>query len=323
MRPWSQSRYLALLPADACFMEHKTLRYTVGALCLALAATGASVPLDTASAAGGPAPIRETSWTHALSQLPALTSAVHQRHVVALAGAKKALQVDAVAADTLFESSKGKATDESRRLLAVERNRSYSLVMVSDDEAVLPIAQQQLAASVKVVQGEVAAWEEAEAKRIAEEARIAAEAAAAAQAAAAHHSGGRKGSSVPVPGQTPQQYLEGIASAYSGSISWTATPCGRAASGCYQGGSTLYISTSLYASWDKAKGRGRNVVIHEASHMIIQAKCGTVLLGGSRFENVTDAYAVLIGASAGTGYGYNDNDMALATAALGGQCLEG
>jgi hypothetical protein len=57
--------------------------------------------------------------------------------------------------------------------------------------------------------------------------------------------------------------------------------------------------------------------------MLIQWKCGTVLLGGSRFENVTDAYAVLLGASAGTGYGYNDNDMALASAAIGGTCLEG
>ena len=56
--------------------------------------------------------------------------------------------------------------------------------------------------------------------------------------------------------------------------------------------------------------------------MIIQGKCGTVLLGGARFENVTDAYSVLLG-GAGSGYGYNDNDMALASAALGGQCLEG
>ena len=56
--------------------------------------------------------------------------------------------------------------------------------------------------------------------------------------------------------------------------------------------------------------------------MIIQNKCGTVLLGGTRFENVTDAYSVLLG-GAGSGYGYNDNDMALASAALGGLCLEG
>ncbi|NTV38550.1 MAG: hypothetical protein HGA51_01125 [Demequinaceae bacterium] len=305
-------------------MGKKSLRYAVGALCLALAAAVATVPLDTAAAAGISTPVNETSWTHAMSQLPEMTKVVHARHVIALADAKTALQADVRTADALFESSKGKATDESRKQLAVERNRASALVMVSDDEAAPAVAQERLAAVADKVTTEVAAWEAAEAARIAEEARVAAEAAAAAQAAAARHPGGRKGSSgTPAAGQTPQQYLEGIAGSYGGSISWTATPCGRAAAGCYQGGSTLYISTSLYGSWSTAQGRGRNVVIHEASHMIIQWKCGTVLLGGARFENVTDAYAVLLGASSGTGYGYNDNDMALAKAALGGQCLEG
>jgi hypothetical protein len=126
-------------------------------------------------------------------------------------------------------------------------------------------------------------------------------------------------------GQTPEQYLEGIAGAYGASISWSDSPCGHFAGsigGCFQGGSTIYVSTGAYASWSSAQGRGRNVVLHETSHKIIQALCGTVLLGGARFENVTDAYSVLLGGG-GTGYGYNDNDMALAQAAHGGQCLAG
>lgn len=308
-------------------MGQKRLRYAAGVLCLALAAAVASVPFDTAAAASVTAPVGQSSWTHAMKQLPEMTRVVHQRHVIALADAKTALQADVRAADELFESSKGKATEESRRLLAVERNRASSLVVLSDDEAAPPVEQGQLEIVVENVKAEVAAWEVAEAARVAEEARLAGEARAAEEArvaaAASGHSRGHRGSGGAVSGQTPQQYLEGIASSYGASISWTDSPCGRAASGCYQGGSTLYVSTSMYSSWDRAKGRGRNVVLHEASHMIIQNKCGTVLLGGSRFENVTDAYAVLLGAGSGTGYGYNDNDMALASAAIGGQCLEG
>lgn len=311
-------------------MGQKQLRYAAGALCLALAVAVATVPFDTAAARGAQLAAKETSWTHAVNQLPELTRVVHNRHVIALADAKTALQADVRTADALFESSKGKATDESRRRLAVERNRASALVMVSDDEVAPVVEQRQLAVVVETVKGEVAAWEEAEAKRIAEEARIAAEAAeaaAAAQAAAASHTSGHKSSGGAASGQTAQQYLEGIASSYGGSISWSDSPCGRgtggAVGGCYQGGSTVYVSNSAYGSWNTAEGRGRNVVLHEVSHMIIQSKCGTVLLGGARFENVTDAYAVLLGAGSGTGYGYNDNDMALATAALGGQCLEG
>lgn len=301
-------------------MGTKSLRNVVGVLCLGFVASVASMPVDTAAAAGAPVPVKETSWSHALSQLPELTRVLHARHVVALADAKTALAAEVRAADGLFASSKGKASDESRMKLAVERNRAYSIVMVSDDEDAPAVAAAPLAAMVETVKAEVTAWEVAEAARIAEAARVAAAQAAAAQAAS--NTSSRSRSSAPVAGQTAQQYLEGIASSYGASISWTGTPCGRAAAGCYQGGSTLYVSTDLYSSWSRAKGRGRNVVLHEASHMIIQRKCGTVLLGSSRFENVTDAYSVLLG-GAGTGYGYNSNDMAIAQAALGGTCLEG
>ena len=214
-------------------MGKNQLRYAAGALCLALAAAVASVPFDTAAAQGAPLAAKETSWTHAIAQLPEMTRVVRQRHVIALTDAKTALAADVRVAEELFASSKGKATDESRRLLAVERNRAYSLVMVSDDEKAPPVAQEQLAAVAEVVTGEVAAWEAAEAARIAEEARVAAEAAAAAAQAAAQasHSSGRKASTASAAeaaGQTPQQYLEGIAGSYGGSISWTGTPCGRA-----------------------------------------------------------------------------------------------
>lgn len=308
-------------------MGIKQIRYAAGALVMVLAVGVAAMPSDTASAVAAPIEVRETSWSHALSQLPEMTRVARQRHVVALTEVRVELRVAVRAADDLFESSKGKATEESRRKLAVERNRAYSVVMLTDDPAEPPVAQETLTAMIETVKAEVVAWEEAEARRIAEEARLAEEARQAA-AAAASRSGGKKGSasSAQASGQTAQQYLEGIAAAYGGSISWSDAPCGRGAgsvSGCYQGGSTVIVSSSAYSSWNTAKGRGRNVVLHEVSHMLIQWKCGTVLLGGTRFENVTDAYAVLLGASSGTGYGYNDNDVALASAAIGGTCLEG
>jgi hypothetical protein len=308
-------------------MGLKQLRYAAGVVCLTLAATVGSVPVDRAAAAGVTLPAKETAWTHAISQLPELAREVEARKIVALADAKTSLRADVRTADDLFDSSQGKATDESRRALKVESNRAYSLVILSDDVTAPPIEQVQLKAAIENVKGEVAAWEAAEAKRIAEEARLAAEAAAAASAAAAAASRPtvHKASAASPSGQTPEQYLEGIAGSYGASISWSGSPCGHFAGsigGCFQGGSTIYVSTAAYGSWSSAQGRGRNVVLHETSHMIIQGKCGTVLLGGARFENVTDAYSVLLGGG-GTGYGYNDNDMALASAALGGQCLAG
>lgn len=301
-------------------MGTKQLRYAAGALGLALATGVAAMPLDSAAAAGFGAPTKQTSWSHAVNQIPEVTQALHLRHVVALANAKLSLRSEVRTAEDLFASSKGKATDASRRTLAVERNRAYALVMLSDDPAAPPVQQKQLSAAVDVVKVEVAAWEEAEAKRKAEEAR----AAERARQAALSSKGGSRAARAQAAGQTPQQYLEGIAASYGASISWSSSPCGRfgggTVGGCYQGGSTIIVSDGAYASWSKAQGRGRSVVIHEASHMIIQKKCGTVLLGGSRFENVTDAYSVLLGGG-GTGYGYNDDDMALAQAAVGGQCL--
>src|SRR5690606_27291034 len=119
---------------------------------------------------------------------------------------------------------------------------------------------------------EVKAWEEAEAARKAEEARQAA-------AAAARGKGGKGGGGGVASGD-PKAYLDGIASAWAATISWGSTACGTGSSttvgGCYAGGSTVMISSSAYRNWDVAKGRGRNVLLHEIAHMVILNKCGTV-----------------------------------------------
>lgn len=261
-------------------------------------------------------------------QAQAAQVAETQRKVTAamLQEAKLSLRAEVRAADDLFTSSAGKATDPSRRALAVVRNQASTAILLSASPVETAALAPSLVAARELVKAEVAAWEAAEAARKAEEARIAEEQRRA-HAAASHKRGGARSSGGGGGGSDPKAYLEGIAAAYGGSISWSDHPCGRGGgtkvSGCYQGGGTIYVSNSALASMATAKGKGRNVVLHELSHMLIQWKCGTVLLGGSRFENVTDAYAILLGASATTGYGYNDNDMALASAALGGTCLEG
>ena len=79
------------------------------------------------------------------------------------------------------------------------------------------------------------------------------------------------------------------------------------------------VSNSAWRDWTTAKGAGRNVVLHEVSHVLIMRTCGTVFVT-DRFENVTDAYAILIGASRHTGYGYNDTDMQVARDIRNGVC---
>ena len=120
-------------------MGLKQLRYAAGVVGLTLVVTVGSVPVDKAAAEGVTLPAKETAWTHAITQLPKLTEAVEARHVVALADAKTSLAAIVRTADDLFESSKGKTTDESRRALKVESNRAYSLVILSDDETAPPI----------------------------------------------------------------------------------------------------------------------------------------------------------------------------------------
>lgn len=226
------------------------------------------------------------------------------------------LALKADAADKAWEASAGKASDAARQALAVERNRASSAVRVGTEIDDVLAIETSLATASATVADEVRAWEEAEAARKAEEERKAREAAAA----AARSKGGKGGA---VASGDPKAYLDGIAAAWGASISWGATACGTGSSttvgGCYAGGSTVMISNSAYRNWDVAKGRGRNVVLHEIAHMVILNKCGTVYVS-DRFENVTDAYAILIGAGAGTGYGYNDADMSLAKSIKDGVC---
>ena len=225
------------------------------------------------------------------------------------------LMLKAQAAATAWEASAGKASDAARQALAVERNRANSAVRIGAALDDVQAAESSLGAAMTTVAAEVKAWEEAEAKRKAEEERRAREAAAAAQ----RSKGGARGAA----SGDPKAYLDGIAAAWGARIQWGATACGTGSStvvgGCYAGGSTVMVSNSAYRNWDVAKGRGRNVVLHEVAHMVIQRKCGTVYVS-DRFENVTDAYAVLIGAGAGTGYGYTDADMALAKSIKDGVC---
>lgn len=258
------------------------------------------------------------TWWYQTQPLPEVKVDVERMY--ALMDVKVALRIEVRAADALFDSSAGKAKDETRRALAKERNRSHAAVLISDDVAAVSAVADQLAPAVAAVTDEVAAWEKAEAARKAEEARKARE--AAARAAAAKSWTGSSGSSSSSGGDG-RAYLNGIAANYGASISWGSSACGHSGSwvsGCYAGGSTIYVTTNAYSSWSRAKGEGRNVVLHESAHFLTRQQCGTVYVGGDRFENVADARAVLMGASAGTGYGYNSADMDLARALAAGRC---
>lgn len=240
------------------------------------------------------------------------------RAAESLKWAKLDLQLEAKAATEAFAASAGKASEEARRALAIERNRATTAVSIGESVDEVTRAAETLAPAATKVAEEVKAWEIAEAARKAEEERKAREAAAA--AARSHRGGSRSGSA---PSGDPKAYLDGIAAAWGASIQWGPTACGYGSStsvaGCFAGGSVVIVNNAAYQSWSVAKGRGRNVVLHEISHMVIQRTCGTVYVS-DRFENVTDAYALLIGAGATTGYGYNDTDMALAKAIKGGSC---
>lgn len=321
-------------------MEIRRLRYAAAALCLGLATTAAALPFTRATAAaeqveaGAQAPMALTtpSWTYATSVSARVDEAVADHEAALLQDAKLSLRAGVRAADELSAAAAGKASDAARQALAVERNRAMTAIKLSEVPSDVAALEPTLAAARDAVTAEVQAWEAAEAARIAEEARVAEEQRRAQESPARSKgsSGGGSGAAAASPasgGGDIRAYLEGIAGSYGATISWADAPCGRGGgarvSGCYAGGSTITVSNSALASWDTAKGKGRNVVLHEVSHMLIQWTCGTVLLGGERFENVTDAYAILLGAGGTTGYGYNDNDRALAEAAIGGQCLEG
>ncbi len=264
------------------------------------------------------------TWWYQTPAVPEVK--VDLAHMYAVMDVKVDLRIQVRVADELFDSSAGKATDATRMALAKERNRAHATVLLADEVADVSAVADQLAPAVAAVTDEVTAWEVAEAARKAEEARLAREAQeAAARAAAAKSrptSSGSSGSSSASSGDG-QQYLNGIAASYGVSISWGSSACGHSGSwvsGCYAGGSTIYVTTNAFSSWARAKGEGRNVVIHESAHFRTRQQCGTIYVGGDRFENVADARAVLMGAGSGTGYGYNSSDMAWAQALQAGRC---
>ncbi len=286
---------------------------------LAALALGFSTPTVGAVPAPGLRAEHVPTWWYQTQALPEVK--VDLASVKALMDVKVDLRIQVRVADELFASSEGKATVEARRALAAERNRAYTAVLFADEPEEVSAVAEQFAPALVLVTEEVAAWEKAEAERKAEEARKAREAAERAAAANASRSSG--GSSGGGSGQTPKQYLNAVAAAYGTSVSWSTSACGRSSSwvsGCYTGGSTVTVTTNAYDSWSRAKGEGRNVVIHEAAHYLTRQQCGTVYVGGDRFENVTDAYAVLLGAGGTTGYGYNSADMELAKALKAGRC---
>lgn len=257
-------------------------------------------------------------------QAPTVPEAkVDLARMFALKDVKVDLRIQVRVADELFDSSAGKATDATRMALAKERNRAHATVLLADEVADVSAVADQLAPAVTAVTDEVTAWEVAEAARKAEEARLAREAQEAAARAAAAKSRPASSGSSSSSGGDGQAYLNGVAANYGVSISWGSSACGRSGSwvsGCYTGGSTIYVTTNAFSSWARAKGEGRNVVIHEAAHFRTRQQCGTIYVGGDRFENVADARAVLMGAGSGTGYGYNSSDMAWAQALQAGRC---
>ena len=301
------------------FRVGKVSTLSIATASLAVLALGFSAPTVGAVTAPNLRAEHVPTWWYQTQALPEVK--VDLAAVKALMDVKVDLRIQVRVADELFVSSEGKATVETRRALAVERNRAHTAVLFSEEPAEVSAVAEQLAPALVAVTDEVAAWEKAEAARKAEEERKAREAAERAAAAKSSRSSG--GGSGGGSGQTPQQYLNGVAAAYGTSISWAASACGHSGSwvsGCYTGGSTITVTTNAYSSWNRAKGEGRNVVIHEAAHYLTRQKCGTVYVGGDRFENVTDAYAVLLGAGGTTGYGYNSADMELAKALKAGRC---
>ncbi len=264
------------------------------------------------------------TWWYQAPTVPEVK--VDLAHMYAVMDVKVDLRIQVRVADELFDSSAGKSADETRKALAKERNRAHAAVLLAEEVADVSAVADQLAPAVTAVKDEVTAWEVAEAARKAEEARKAREAKeAAARAAAAKAkpaSSGSSGSSSS-SGGNGQAYLNGVAASFGVHISWGSSACGRSGSwvvGCYAGGSTIYVTTNAYSSWGRAHGEGRNVVIHESAHFRTRQQCGTIYVGGDRFENVNDARGVLMGAGSGTGYGYNSSDMALARALQAGRC---
>ena len=300
--------------ADQYDMGSPLFRIAVITSAVALGAVGIASPAadanDSLSLTVGAIPM----WSYQGNEVPQIATAQVGLEAQRLDVLKAALAARVKEASDLYAASSGKASEETRKALIVERNRAQSATVIALDAVELADLAAGLEPAMTKTSDEVKAWEVAEAARKAEEERKAREAAAR-SAGGKRSSGGGGGGGGAAPSGDPKAYLDGIASSWGTYIQWGDTACGRGSatrvSGCFTGDEFVYVTNSAYSSWSVAKGRGRNVVLHEISHLVIQRKCGTAIVN-ERFENVTDAYAILIGAGATTGYGYNDADMALA-----------
>ncbi len=268
------------------------------------------------------------SWWSDYKLLPHIPKLPEANLGYAIFDAKIKLEASVISAEALFEASADKAEVETRRKLLAARNTATSTMVVSDDIKDYYHAQEKLDNMEVAVNEEVTAWEVAEAARKAAEeaARKAAEEAArkaqeAKQRSTATAPRSSSGSSSSSSSGDGKAYLNGVAGQYGVTINWASSACGRSGSwvvGCSTGRSVT-VTTNAYSSWDRAHGEGRNVVLHEVGHMLTYAQCGTMYIGGDRFENVNDAVGVLLGGGA-TGYGYNSADMALARSIRAGNC---
>ncbi|MCL2464082.1 MAG: hypothetical protein FWF28_03280 [Micrococcales bacterium] len=134
----------------------------------------------------------------------------------------------------------------------------------------------------------------------------------------------------PVPAGTGKAAAEAEAKELGVVIVWRATSgglCGGPAdvSGCYLPPSNTIVVNSSYQSTSVATMRF--VVAHEAAHYRTFRMCGTLdpPISGTRYEHVTDAYAVtVLGVPAARGgYGFTPSDAAIAQQIAAGTCVAG
>ena len=303
-------------------MGSPILRFAVVTAAVSAVAVGVAAPAADANDTAVSRLNATPEWSFTLNEAPQIELASHALEVERLMEIKLGLSAQATQAEAMYDASQGKASQEALMALAVERNQIVTAVLLGESTTEVATAEAGLTEAVSKVDAEVKAWEIAEAARKAEEERKAREAAEAAakRPSSPRATGGGGGAA---PQGDPRAYLDGIAASYGTWVQWGDTACGRGSaakvSGCYTGKDYVMVSNSAWRDWTTAKGAGRNVVLHEVSHVLIMRTCGTVFVT-DRFENVTDAYAILIGAGRHTGYGYNDTDMQVARDIRNGVC---
>lgn len=285
-----RKRNLGLIPAAA----------VVAALAVATAPVHAAAPrADTVA--------HEVAWLRAYRQQMVVQEgtyhAVYARQIhqdaVVRSGRASLSPVLSAAHDELAGSA-GKASEGARVALSESLQHSNLVLDRADVEGAFTAAVADLNTQRGVVATEVAAWEAAEAARVAAEAEAAR--VAAAKAAQAKTASPRVQKAV-ASGQTPQQYLDSLAARYGTSIHWEEQACGHGGgsrmAGCYYFGDPFVtVTNSARASGSAATGLGDNVVLHEVAHFLSVFRCGDDV-GIDRMENVPDAISVLLGGGTG------------------------